>query len=325
MLHLLDLAHHKAHDAVKRGGPVYVLVNPVEFHGPHLSLHNDRLLSLGLTRLLHARLSPPDAPLLLLDDVEIGMDPAPGRGTRHHSFATVRAIIMETCRALLELEPQGVIFMTFHGAPMHAAALQAGVEFLRSKGVAAVNPFNAVLQEMLEFKDPSRYREAYAHLPEQDAAQMLQTLNQDFHAGFFETSMALHLAPQSVSDIHLRLPPCPAVVPDGPLLQAARAAALLGRFSLARDLRFAAYGLGWQWVRPFPGYTGHPARASAASGAVFTRAILDLYVPLVRAVLAGTQPPPRPIMPWIPALTLQGRIPHQALPGPADMAAPPLS
>ena len=163
-MNLLDLPHHKAHEAVRSGGPVYVLVNPVEFHGPHLSLHNDRLLSLGLAQQLHARLGHAGEPLLV-EDLEVGLEPAPGRGTRHHSFKVARQLILEACRALLELEPRSVVFMTFHGAPLHAMALQEGVEFLWGHGVPAVNPFNAVLREMLEFREPERYRDAYAHLP----------------------------------------------------------------------------------------------------------------------------------------------------------------
>ena len=32
------------------GAPVFLCVNPVEYHGPHLSLHNDRLISEGVAR-----------------------------------------------------------------------------------------------------------------------------------------------------------------------------------------------------------------------------------------------------------------------------------
>ena len=56
MISLLDVAHQEAQRLVRSGAPVYLTVNPVEYHGPHLSLHNDRLISLGIVRQLHERL-----------------------------------------------------------------------------------------------------------------------------------------------------------------------------------------------------------------------------------------------------------------------------
>ncbi|HEY4219853.1 MAG TPA: hypothetical protein VGO62_00890, partial [Myxococcota bacterium] len=51
-----DLPHSEARRALSSGAPVFLLVNPVEFHGPHLPLHNDELIALGLARDLHERL-----------------------------------------------------------------------------------------------------------------------------------------------------------------------------------------------------------------------------------------------------------------------------
>ena len=53
MISLLDIPHQEARRLVKSGAPVYLSVNPVEYHGPHLSLHNDRLISIGLIREVH--------------------------------------------------------------------------------------------------------------------------------------------------------------------------------------------------------------------------------------------------------------------------------
>ena len=36
MTNLLDLPHSRARSLLSRGAPVYLPVNPVEFHGPHL-------------------------------------------------------------------------------------------------------------------------------------------------------------------------------------------------------------------------------------------------------------------------------------------------
>src|SRR5205807_1521461 len=71
---IFDLPHQDAQRLARSGAPVYLTVNPVEYHGPHLSLHNDRLVSTGIVRDLHERLrARHDWPLLLGGDLEVGV------------------------------------------------------------------------------------------------------------------------------------------------------------------------------------------------------------------------------------------------------------
>jgi creatinine amidohydrolase len=308
---ILDLPHREACRRVASGAPVFVTVNPVEFHGPHLSLHNDRLVSTGQARELSARLraTHPDWEYLCTDDVEVGFEPCLGPGTRLHPFPRVRDVVLETCRALCELGVQRVVLMTFHGAPMHNMALHAGVRFLEENGVRAVAPFTVVLREMLEFKDPTLYRGAFDAVPAHLRDAMMARLNLDFHAGFFETSMAIHYAPDSVLADRSGIPPCPAWVPDARLLAASRALALTGARKLSSELAFGAESVGWRNLKPFPGYTGAPALANAAAGGFFARHIMDRYVPVVEEVLAGRASSPEPIMAWLHTASLGGRVP----------------
>jgi creatinine amidohydrolase len=120
--------------------------------------------------------------------------------------------------------------------------------------------------------------------------------------------MALHCAPESVSPDYRSLPPCPDVRPQQSFMLAARAARAVGAETLARELTFAAIGLGWNALRPFPGYTGRPHRATPQAGAIFARAILDGYEPLVEDVMAGRAQSPPPIMSWAGTLSLGGRL-----------------
>jgi creatinine amidohydrolase len=324
-IELLDLPHVEARRMLATGAPVYLTVNPVEYHGPHLSLHNDRLLSRGLARDLHARLAArhPDWPFLVAHDLELGVEGCPGAGTRLTHYQTQRTVVVEACRALAELGAQRVILMTFHGAPLHNLALQAGVEMLTARGVRAIAPFHLVLREMLLYPDLARAEQPLATIADPDErAAMAAELPHDFHAGFFETSVALHYAPRSVSPIHKELPPCPPVSPDPKLRAAARAARSLGRENLARELSFAAMGLAWQSLRPFPGYTGRPHLASAAAGELFARFIIDGYEPAVDDVLCGRAEPPPPIMPWLLRVSAGGRIGNAPRP-PLDQIVTP--
>ena len=320
MISLLDIPHQEARRLVKTGAPVYLTINPVEYHGPHLSLHNDRLVSLGILREVHDRLGQQHGwPLLLGTDLEVGVEPCPGPGTRRTAFPVVRHLVLEACRALAELGASKVVLMTFHGAPLHNLAIEAGVSLLRAAGVRAVAPFNGLLTEML-FLDPAKFAAAFAHVADPvEREQMMGALANDFHAGFFETSMALHYAPESVAPDYTSLPPCPDVRPDGTLALASRVARALGADRLSRELTFAAEGLGWNALRPFPGYTGRPHRATPQAGAVFAAEIVRRYVDGIEDVFAGRTESPPPIMRWVGTLSLGGRIGSLSVPSSEEM------
>jgi creatinine amidohydrolase len=306
---LFDLPHQDAQRLARSGAPVYLTVNPVEYHGPHLSLHNDRLVSTGIVRDLHERLRERhDWPLLLAGDLEVGVEPTAGAGTRRTSYPIVRHLVLEACRALAELGASKVVIMTFHGAPLHSLAIDAGIRALAAAGVRAVAPFNVVLQELLDV-DATKYAAAFAHIEDPDErAQMMERLALDFHAGFFETSMALHYAPQSVAPDYRSLPPCAEVRPNQRFLMASSLARRLGASQLSRELSFAAAAIGWNALRPFPGYTGRPHRATPEAGAVFVERMQEEFVRVVEDVFAGRAESPRPIMQWVGKVSLGGRI-----------------
>lgn len=305
MIRLLDLPHDGARALLATGVTVHAFINPVEYHGPHLPLHNDHLVSFGLARALHGA---SEHPFVYVDDLELGVEPTKGQGSRHAPFDVAASVIREACRALAELGAERVILHTFHGNPLHNLAIEAGVEVLRAKGARALAPFNAIMRELLEV-DGSLYADAFAHIEDRaERDEMMQSLHLDFHGGFFETSMTMAHAPRSVSSGYRLLPPCPSITPHTLASNAARLAKLAGRDVLAKELGLAAFGLGWQALDPFPGYTGRPHRATAEAGAVFTRHILDRYRALVAAVLDGDAPSPSPIMPWIATVTAHGRL-----------------
>lgn len=310
MIALFDKSYDEARALVATGAPVYVGVNPVEYHGPHLSLHNDRLISNGLAKALHERLGMrrPSWPFLVAADLEVGVEPTSGLGSRHTRFEVVRELVLEAASALADLGAQRVVFMTFHGAPLHALAIQAGVDYLMKRGVRALSPLNVVLHMMLELDSTEYAREVSQIVDQAERQAVLDGLQFDFHAGYFETALALHFAPDSVSSELASVPDCPPVEPDAKMMAAAKVASLLGRTQLAAELRFVAVGLGWNALRPFFGYTSRPRHATAAAGALFAERILDQYTKVVDEVLFQGAAAPEPIMQWMPALTLNGRV-----------------
>lgn len=322
---VLEVAHQDARALLETGAPVFLLVNPPEFHGPHLPLRNDRLISEGIARDLHARLADEhrDWPFLVATALEVGCDVVPGPGAVETPFRTVRSLVEGAARALHRLGARRVVLMTFHGGPNHNHAIQAGVRLLERAGVQALAPLNLVTREMLSLEG-QRFAAAWAHVEAPaDRAALQEELRHDFHAGFFETSMTLHYAPASVSPVHRTLPPCPPVRPTRLLSWLARLARSLGSGELARELDYAAVGTGWYSIRPFPGYTGRPHLASAASGKVFAEAILDRYLVRARAVFGGTDRSPAPILGWLPAVSLGGRLGHPTVPPDQIVVAAP--
>ncbi|MBX7192643.1 MAG: creatininase family protein [Sandaracinaceae bacterium] len=313
---LLELPHRRARALLRTGAPVFLSIDPVEYHGPHLSLRNDHLVSTGLSRRLHAALEEARSsgaagvepwPFLLASTLDAGVDPTQGPGSRAVAFRELCTLVVQACEALADLGAQRVVVMTFHGAPLHSIALQRGVSALLARGVRALAPLNLLLKDVAT-KPPEPFAEALAHVPEPDRGEMLRMLRHDFHAGFMETSFALALAPSSVDPIHRTLADCPEITPDLRLMRLSRAAERVGKRDVAAELRVAAYGVGWSKLRPFPGYTGRPRYATAAAGEVFVRYAISRAVPLALDVFAGA-PPPEPPMPWMEQLTLGGRMP----------------
>jgi creatinine amidohydrolase len=309
---VLELPHRDARALLQdTGAPVFLLVNPPEYHGPHLSLRNDALLSRGLAADLHAHLSKLDSrwPFLTAGELSVGCDVTPGAGAVETPYRLVRHLVTGACRALADLGARRVVVMTFHGGPNHNHAVQSGVRTLERRGVQVLAPLNVLLNEMLGTQDGAAFPEAFAHVEDPATrAALIRELPRDFHAGFFETSLSLHYAPHTVSDVRKTLPPCPPVRPAFALAAASRVAGALGARALSRELEFAAVGAGWYALRPFPGYTGQPAFASASAGAFFARHIVSRYAATADEVFGARARSPRPILGWLPAVSLGGRL-----------------
>lgn len=322
---VLELPHGEARELLAGGAPVFVFVNPPEFHGPHLSLRNDALLSAGIARDLHARLAADGHgwPFLAGPTLEVGCDVVPGPGAVDTPYRTVKRLVSEACDAVASLGARRVVLMTFHGGPHHNHALHAGAKRLARRGVQVLAPLNLLLHEMLGLDDPAAFARAWAHVEDPAEREALaRELQFDFHAGFFETSLSLHYAPTTVAPCYRELPPCEGVRPARGYLALAWIVERLGLATLARELRYAAHGVGWYGVRPFPGYTGRPAHASAAGGAFFAEQILARYHTAAREVFTGRAAGPAPIMAWLPRATLGGRAGHPHVPPEAIALSP---
>ncbi len=309
MIGILDLPHSKARSLLSTGAPVYLGVNPVEYHGPHLSLHNDALISEGLVRDTHDELrrDHPDWPLLCAGELDAGVGATPGPGSRPVPFRVVCELVERACTSLADLGARRVVLMTFHGGPLHSVAIERGVKLLENRNILVVAPFNDLFTEIIH-GDGSDAAEAYETIEDPETRdRMLRAATTDVHAGFGETSLTLHYAPDTVGD-YRDLPPCPDFTPDPGISKMVLTFRAAGRKKVASELELLASAKSWLELDPFPGYTGSPHLANPRSGEVFARLISERYASIARDVFAGKCRSPQPAFTWLEKLTLGGRL-----------------
>lgn len=275
---------------------LFLFINPTEYHGPHLPLATDYIISRGLTERLGPRLIKAGLTqkLVAAPLINLGLDPTPGDGTIATSAARFDTYLAQFARKLPQIGARRVMVMTFHGAPRHNHAIQRFIDRLAASGVKALNPLNILLSRMLTYK-PGDFAEALAPVKDADARQVLAShLGHDYHAGFFETSLTLALAPHTVDPSHVDLPDCPPIEIPAWQRAAIHGIKSLGQAAAARELIFAAEAMAWLNLVPFPGYTGAPRFANKKSGEVFVKEILDLYEEAAHAVFVEGKTPPLP-------------------------------
>ncbi len=307
----VDLPLQPSPAQLSSGAPVVLCVNPVEYHGPHLSVHNDALMAEGLARLLVQAFQEQgqDWPWISAGELGVGVDPVKGPGSELIPYQPVRRRVLAACRQLHELGAQRVILSSFHGSPLHNLAVHEGARWLQARGVRVFSPMNLLLRELMDV-NAARLSEAVGCVADPaDREQVAQRLPYDLHAGFLETSLALLLAPHTVKG-HERVPPCPLMEPKAAPLGGSRLAAKLGLAELSAELSFMARGLAWYGLRPFPGYSGVPHLASAEAGQALVDHLLPRVYAVARGCLLGAEPAPGPALGWTGPVTLWGRIPR---------------
>ena len=310
ILKLNGAPNDEARKLVATGAPVFVPIDPVEYHGPHLPLDNDALIAEGIATDLHRRLAVrhPDWPFLITEDLRMGCGVTPGPGSRPFAPRAVREAVLGACRAVLALGARRVVLITFHGDPIHNLALHAGVEFLAAKGIPVLAPMPLMVRELMSLEASSLEVVLQTVEDADERRTLAREVRLEFHAGFLETSLTMHYAPRSVSTGWCDVPPCPEIRPDRVVQAASAIAAAAGHDVLATELRFAALGLGWLRLRPFPGYSGRPHLANPEAGRRLATLMIDRLEPIADDVLSGRAPPPPPSFAWLKPASRLGML-----------------
>jgi len=276
----LETLSHDALSALDRGRTALVAtLSPLEVHGPHLPLGQDLMEGYALAERAVDKLAAqrPDWTFLLLPPVPVATDCVPKLGSVPFPTSLVREVAYRLLKPFAEAGFARLAFSSFHGGPRHVLALEAAAAQLTADtGVPAASLFSMVLARILEGRV---FFDAVRDVPGREVT--IEQLKRDQHAGFVETSLALHLWPNLVDEGWERLPGLTAETSEEPgknegsfLYRDDGKPTLGGR---VRHLRKTAGSIVRE-LRHFRRHTyyGYPALASAAQGRALFEHLSDL-------------------------------------------------
>lgn len=262
---------------------VFLVVSPVEEHGPHLPLGTDIFEADAVARRLARRIlaARPGSTALFYPTLPLGSDCFRYPGTVEVRPALVAGVVEDICVSLAAAGFHRFIVSSHHGGPAHNLALDRAARALRrrTRGRAALLslPGRTIVDLYL------RGGLAAFHDVMDDGAAARRDLAVDCHAGAFETSEMLALRPDLVRDF-AELEPV-----------------LVPLHHLTTDsARTEGRGLG---------YFGAPAVATRERGERFLDFVVERALPDVRDFLDG-KPVPGVALRWrigIRAMALLGR------------------
>ncbi len=198
VLRLDNISHSKISSLDKKRTLVLATLSPLEVHGPHLPLGQDMFEAYALAENASVKFTEKHADwnVILLPPVPAAIDCVPHLG----SVSFPVRLVFETAYHLLKPFAKAgfarLAYSSFHGGPRHICCLEAAADKLtKDFDAPAASLFSMVLSRVAEGRV---FLEAVEDMPE--CAMTLEMFKKDHHAGFVETSMALHLWPELVDD-----------------------------------------------------------------------------------------------------------------------------
>ncbi|MCB9479810.1 MAG: creatininase family protein [Deltaproteobacteria bacterium] len=188
---------------------VIATFSPLEVHGGHLPLGQDVFeadaLAVAVARGLVAR--RPEWSVLLLPPYAVAADCVPLPGSVAFTPKQLAKTAYEALAPFARMKFARLAYSSFHGGPRHMVALEVASERLTRKlGTPTISLFSVMLAR---FGQNEMLDRAVAEVP--DARIRPDELHQDFHGGYIETSLALHLYPELVHESWKALGP---IVPE---------------------------------------------------------------------------------------------------------------
>jgi creatinine amidohydrolase len=267
---------------------VLVTMSPLEVHGPHLPIGQDwfEACSLLEATVVASAKANKDWNYLVMPPIPIATDCLPHTGSVNYTPTLVRDVAYQTLLPFAKRGFARLAISSFHGGPRHICALEdAAHKLSQFKDVAAVSLFSAALKKMFESED-NIFLEALRGKAEFDLTN--QQIGEDQHAGFVETSLALHLWPELVEPGWEKLEPCIKPEPESAgsdknaffsIKQSGSELSLKNQINKIKYI-IEEVSLSSSHYKKHT-YAGHPAKASAGNGSAIFDFLVDETVRLV--------------------------------------------
>lgn len=195
---LQEISHSKMKTLNPEKTLVAVTMSPMEAHGPHLPIGQDWMEAQALLESVAKKIVAEKQgwSVLLLPPVPVAEDSLPHTGSISMPPHVVADVAYYMLKPFATAGFKRLAISSFHGGPRHMTALECAADKLTKKHNAqTVSLFSAVVARM---EEGNVFYDAVKDIP--DNLITMDQISKDWHAGFVETSMALHLWPELVED-----------------------------------------------------------------------------------------------------------------------------
>jgi len=204
VLKLEEISHQQILKLDRKNTVVIATMSPLEVHGPHLPIGMDYMQAYRLAVEAAGIIASKRAgwSFLMLPPVPVAKDTVPALGSIDFPVGVVRDVAFHLLAPFAKQGFGRLALASFHGGPRHLCALEdAAVRLRKEFGVPAISIMSAALSRLLE---GDTLMEGVKSVP--GCAMTADLMKSDRHAGFIETSMALHLWPDLVEEGWQSLP-----------------------------------------------------------------------------------------------------------------------
>ncbi len=195
-------------DALDRDKTLFVVsLGPLEEHGPHLPLGVDVFVAEYLARQIIHEVAEkyPEHTIVKLPPLYVGSGGIRWLGTLNSKQRTVRKILIDYCRNLGKHGFKYVLISNGHGGLGHVVALEEAARYASRKfKMSVISPSGRIAYDFLTGAYINEIEQIMGRTFTEEEKKQLQN---DSHAGWWETSVMLLIRPELVQKNYPDLKP----------------------------------------------------------------------------------------------------------------------
>jgi len=267
----------------------FMVLSPLEAHGPHLPLGTDLILGEEIKEMMVEILQEdyPEYVPVNLPDLTLGSDALPRAGSIDVGAPVLFKVLNSYGEKLAGLGFKYLFLADNHGGPRHLLACErAGKKLYKRFGFYLINPFAREFDLMM--KGEEEFLEESGLKPGRCGDMT------DLHAGTNETSLLLAKSGEWVRANYRELPAAAPPEPGRIFSLAAGFFGFLGQKELACQIRNLGRTASWAADGNLPAYIGAPNRASSEAGEAMFAARRKVTRKIMHSALKGEKVDLRP-------------------------------